>query len=175
LLWKIYQSFRQRIIYCLTVPDAQHVAAWLKEMASAEAYHAGNDKGIDRPALEQSFLQNEIQILVATVALGMGFDKPDISFVIHFQRPGSVIAYYQQVGRAGRAVDRAYGILLSGVEDDEIQDYFIESAFPSQLAMQTILETLEKNEALSFEEILSKVNISRNMVEKALKLLEWMA
>jgi ATP-dependent DNA helicase RecQ len=109
---------------------------------------------------------------VATVALGMGFDKPDISFVIHFQRPGSVIAYYQQVGRAGRAVDRAYGILLSGAEDDEIQDYFIETAFPSVQSMLEILDTLGSYETLSFDGLLSKVNIARSVLEKALKLLE---
>ncbi|MBE0411609.1 MAG: RecQ family ATP-dependent DNA helicase [Anaerolineales bacterium] len=161
------------IIYCLTVPDTQRVAEWLKSNGFiAEAYHAGNDNDIDRPALEQAFLNNEIQILVATVALGMGFDKPDISFVIHFQRPGSVIAYYQQVGRAGRAVDRAYGILLSGVEDEEIQDYFIKTAFPSVESMREILDTLERYEALPFSELLSKVNISWGMTEKALKMLE---
>jgi ATP-dependent DNA helicase RecQ len=161
------------IIYCLTVPDTERVTEWLKKNGfNAVAYHAGNDTEIDRPAIEQAFLRNEIKILVATVALGMGFDKPDISFVIHFQRPGSVIAYYQQVGRAGRAVDRAYGILLSGIEDDEIQDYFIETAFPTQQAMLDILGTLEKHESLSFEEILSRVNVARGVVEKALKLLE---
>jgi ATP-dependent DNA helicase RecQ len=161
------------IVYCLTVPDTQRVAEWLKRNGfNAEAYHAGNDTEIDRPALEQAFINNEIQVLVATVALGMGFDKPDISFVIHFQRPGSVIAYYQQVGRAGRAVDRAYGILLSGIEDDEIQDYFIETAFPSPQSMLEILDTLGKYETLSFDELLSKVNVARGMAEKALKLLE---
>jgi ATP-dependent DNA helicase RecQ len=161
------------IIYCLTVPDTKSVTEWLKMNGfNAVAYHAGNDSEIDRPAIEQAFLRNEIQILVATVALGMGFDKPDISFVIHFQRPGSVIAYYQQVGRAGRAVDRAYGILLSGIEDDEIQDFFIETAFPTQQAMLEILDALEKHESLSFEEILSRVNVARRVVEKALKLLE---
>jgi len=161
------------IVYCLTIPDTQRVAEWLKKNGfNAEAYHAGNDTEIDRPALEQAFINNEIQVLVATVALGMGFDKPDISFVIHFQRPGSVIAYYQQVGRAGRAVDRAYGILLSGVEDDEIQDYFIETAFPSVQSMREILDTLGRHETLSFDELLSKVNIARGVLEKALKLLE---
>ncbi len=161
------------IVYCLTVPDTQRVAEWLKRNGfNAEAYHAGNEIEIDRPALEQAFIKNEIQILVATIALGMGFDKPDISFVIHFQRPGSVIAYYQQVGRAGRAVDRAYGILLSGVEDDEIQDYFIETAFPNVESMCEILDILGRYEALSFDELLSKLNITRSVLEKALKLLE---
>lgn len=161
------------IIYCLTVQDTERVAGWLKQKGfSAEAYHAGDDNNLDRPALEQAFLNNETKILVATVALGMGFDKPDIGYVIHFQRPGSVVAYYQQVGRAGRAVERAYGILLSGAEDDEIQDYFIQSAFPSVGTMQQILATLENSEGLSNNEILAQVNVSRSMLAKALKLLE---
>jgi ATP-dependent DNA helicase RecQ len=161
------------IIYCLTVPDTERVAGWLKQKGfSAEAYHAGDDTNLDRPALEQAFLKNEVKILVATVALGMGFDKPDIGYVVHFQRPGSVVAYYQQVGRAGRAVERSYGILLSGVEDDEIQDYFIQSAFPSLETMRQILAALENSEGLAVNEILAQVNVSRSMLEKALKLLE---
>lgn len=161
------------IIYCLTVPDTERVTGWLKQNGfSAEAYHAGDDSYIDRPALEQAFLNNEIKILVATVALGMGFDKPDIGFVIHFQRPGSVVAYYQQVGRAGRAVERSYGILLSGAEDDEIQDYFIQSAFPGIETMSQILAALENTAGLAVTEILAQVNVSRSMLDKALKLLE---
>jgi len=161
------------IIYCLTVGDTERVTGWLNQKGfSVEAYHAGDDGVMDRPALEQAFLNNEIKILVATVALGMGFDKPDIDFVIHYQRPGSVVAYYQQVGRAGRAVEKSYGILLSGVEDDEIQNYFIESAFPAMQVFQDILHVLESSEGLSLYEILAKVNTTRSMAEKALKLLE---
>ena len=161
------------IIYCLTVADTERVTGWLKQKGfSAEAYHAGNDGNMDRSALEQAFLNNEIKILVATVALGMGFDKPDIDFVIHFQRPGSVVAYYQQVGRAGRAVEKSYGVLLSGDEDDEIQNYFIESAFPSTQVFLDILQELEKSEGLSLYEILVRVNTSKSMAEKALKILE---
>ena len=161
------------IVYCLTVADTQRVTSWLKQKGfSAEAYHAGDDGNMDRPALEQAFLNNEIKILVATVALGMGFDKPDIDFVIHFQRPGSVVAYYQQVGRAGRAVEKSYGILLSGVEDDQIQNYFIDSAFPNIQVTQDLLKVLENSESLSLYELLAKVNTSKAMAEKALKLLE---
>jgi ATP-dependent DNA helicase RecQ len=161
------------VIYCLTVADVERVTNWLKSQGiSAEAYHAGDDGKMDREALEKSLLANEIKALVATVALGMGFDKPDLAFVIHFQRPGSVVAYYQQVGRAGRAVDRAYGILLSGSEDDDIQDYFIESAFPSPETMTSILDALTASNGLSMNELLARVNVSRGMADRALKLLE---
>jgi len=161
------------VIYCSTVSDTELVAAWLNQKGiPAEAYHAGSDTLMDRPGLEQAFLDNQIKTLVATVALGMGFDKPDIGYVVHYQRPGSVVAYYQQVGRAGRAIDKAYGILLSGEEDDEIQNYFIESAFPSATTMQEILTELEQSENLGLNELLARVNISRAVAEKALKLLE---
>jgi ATP-dependent DNA helicase RecQ len=161
------------VIYCLTVADVERVTNWLKSQGiSAEAYHAGDDAKINREALERVLLANELKALVATVALGMGFDKPDLAFVIHFQRPGSVVAYYQQVGRAGRAVDRAYGILLSGSEDDDIQDYFIDSAFPSPEAMLSILDAVAAGNGLSLNELLSQVNVSRTLADRALKLLE---
>ncbi|MBN1486202.1 MAG: RecQ family ATP-dependent DNA helicase, partial [Anaerolineae bacterium] len=160
------------IVYCLTVADTQRVAKWLRSRGiRAEAYYGQLATDI-RIELEDALLKNEVKALVATVALGMGFDKPDLGFVIHFQRPGSVVAYYQQVGRAGRAVDRAYGILLSGTEDDEIQDYFIKSAFPSPVCMETVVETLEKYGELSIKQLLNHMNFSHRTVEQALSLLE---
>ena len=160
------------IVYCMTIADTERVAEWLRQKGfSVNAYHSEIEES-EREALEQSFLKNEIKILVATVALGMGFDKPDIEFVIHFQCPGSVVAYYQQVGRAGRSLDNSYGILLSGAEDDEIQNYFIESAFPDTRVFLRILELLENSDGMGLNDILSNLNISKSMVEKALKIME---
>ena len=160
------------VVYCLTVADVERVSSWLRSQGiRAEPYHAGDDAKMDRETLEKALVNNEIKALVATVALGMGFDKPDLAFVIHFQRPGSVVAYYQQVGRAGRAVDRAYGILLSGSEDDDIQDYFIDSAFPPP-EMISILDAVAAGNGLSMNDLLAKVNVSRSMADRALKLLE---
>lgn len=98
------------IIYALTVRDAHEVTAWLRQCGlNVRAYTGECD---DREDLEAALLENRVKALVATTALGMGFDKPDLAFVIHYQTPASVVAYYQQVGRAGRALDAAYGILL---------------------------------------------------------------
>lgn len=159
------------IIYTLTVRDAGQVAAWLQSRGiPAEAY--SGETGDRRAELEQALLDNRIKALVATTALGMGFDKPDLGFVIHFQAPGSVVAYYQQVGRAGRAVAAAYGVALSGVEETDINDYFIESAFPSRQEVADVLAALEAaSSGLSINELMTSVNISRGRIDKALQLL----
>ncbi|MEA2083910.1 MAG: RecQ family ATP-dependent DNA helicase [Thermodesulfobacteriota bacterium] len=160
------------IIYTLTQRDADRLARWLDiNEISAESYHAGI-AGEQKESLEQQLLNNEIKVLVATVALGMGFDKPDIGFVIHFQRPASVVHYYQQVGRAGRAVDEAYGILLCGEEDDNIADYFIRSAFPPQQHISAILRVLDESEnGLSVGELQRVLNLRKGQIDKVLKIL----
>ncbi|MDD2522421.1 MAG: RecQ family ATP-dependent DNA helicase [Anaerolineaceae bacterium] len=161
------------IIYCQTHADTELVTGWLQKRGfNAQAYHAGKCGEGQRAALERDFLDNKVKILVATVALGMGFDKPDISFVIHFQAPGSVIAYYQQAGRAGRALHHSYGILLSGEEDAEIHNFFIQSAFPDARVFYEILHTLEKTEGLCLDQILEQVNVNPILAERALRLLE---
>jgi ATP-dependent DNA helicase RecQ len=160
------------IIYTLTVRDAERVANWLKTQGiNAQAYHSELENNV-REVLEEQLLKNEIKALVATTALGMGFDKPDLGFVIHYQRPGSVVHYYQQVGRAGRAVDKAYGILLSGDEDSEITDYFISTAFPPQAHTENVLKALNQAEdGLSVPQLEQQLNLSRGQIDKVLKLL----
>jgi ATP-dependent DNA helicase RecQ len=160
------------IIYTLTVRDARIVADWLQSRGiDAHAYYGDRDNE-QRMRLEQDLLQNRIKALVSTPALGMGFDKPDLRFVIHFQRPGSVVHYYQQVGRAGRAVDEAFGVLLSGEEDTAITDFFIRTAFPSPREIGAILEELEDaEEGLSVPELEARINMPQAQIEKALKIL----
>lgn len=160
------------IIYTLTVRDAERVADWLTiQGIDAKTYHS-NLENPERQTLEDQLLNSEIKALVATTALGMGFDKPDLGFVIHYQRPGSVVHYYQQVGRAGRAVEQAYGILLSGDEDDDITNYFIRTAFPPQAHTQLILNALNQaNNGLSVPQLEQELNLSRGLIEKVLKLL----
>ncbi len=164
------------IIYTLTQRDAERLTEWLQiNQIEARAYHAGvpnNEDGTSaREAMEQQLLNNEIKVLVATVALGMGFDKPDLGFVIHFQRPASVVHYYQQVGRAGRAVDEAYGVLLCGEEDDHIADYFIRSAFPPQEHVSAILGALDQADGLSVPALQRELNLRQGQIDKTLKFL----
>jgi ATP-dependent DNA helicase RecQ len=160
------------IIYALTVRDTQQLAAWLRSQGiDAHAYWGGLESST-RQSLELRLLRNDIKAIVATTALGMGFDKPDLGFVIHFQRPGSVIHYYQQVGRAGRAIEESYGILLGGQEDDEISDYFIRTAFPPEAHVAEVLGALRAaDDGLSLTMIERQVNLHRGQIEKVLKSL----
>ena len=158
------------IVYALTVRDTGRIAEWLQSRGiDAVAYYGGQE---NRAELEEMLLDNRVKCLVATTALGMGFDKPDLGFVIHYQTPGSAVAYYQQVGRAGRAIDSAYGVMLGGNEDAEINDYFITSAFPTPEEANAILAALEDaSSGLSILEIQAQVNVSARRAEIATKIL----
>ena len=159
------------IIYTLTKRDANQVAEWLRSKGiEAEAYTG--DTGDRREELEQALLDNRVKALVATSALGMGFDKPDIGFVIHYQSPSSVVHYYQQVGRAGRALDAAYGVLLSGEEEVDVADYFIRSAIPTPDEVRQVIEALEATtNGLSIPALLGEINVSRGRIKKTIELL----
>ena len=159
------------IVYTLTVRDAGLVAAWLLSRGIEVAAYTG-ETGPDRKGLEQALLDNQVKALVATTALGMGFDKPDLAFVIHYQTPGSVVAYYQQVGRAGRALEAARGVLLSGGEDTEITGYFIRSAFPTRNEVEQVLAALQEADGgLTQRQIEAKVNVSAGRIQKTLQML----
>ena len=127
--------------------------------------------GAYREYLEDLLLRNKLKVLVATVALGMGYDKPDLGFVIHFQAPGSIVAYYQQVGRAGRAIDKAYGILITGTEDERIHEYFRRSAFPKAEWVAQILDALGKNDGLTARQLEKLVNLRSLQLAQVLKYL----
>ena len=160
------------IIYALTKGDAYRIAAWLRLKGHAVDAYTGGDENDRRIALEQALLENRVKALVATSALGMGFDKPDLGFVVHFQVPGSVVTYYQQVGRAGRALDDAYGILLHGRGDTDITTWFINAAFPARKDVEAILEALRgAPDGLSVPDLERAVNLGRGRITHALLLL----
>lgn len=166
------------IVYVLTTRDAEQVAQWLLDNGIDAAPYYGNvehpdfeDSNTYRQHLEEQLLNNQVKALVATTALGMGYDKPDLGFVVHYQAPGSIVAYYQQVGRAGRAIDEAYGILMTGKEDSEIHEYFRRSAFPSEENIQLILDTLGDNDSMPVRELESSANLRKSQIEHVLKYL----
>ena len=159
------------VVYCLTKADCDLVTDWLNENdIKSEKYYADISKE-DKAIVLEKFQQNEIKVLVATVAFGMGYDKPDIGFVIHFQRPANIVSYYQQIGRAGRGIELAYAVLLCGEEDEHINQYFINSAFPTEKDMNIVVDFITDNPGKSISEIKGALNIRANRVEKTLKYL----
>ncbi|WP_199434952.1 RecQ family ATP-dependent DNA helicase [Qaidamihabitans albus] len=161
------------IIYTLTVAAAHDIAALLTERGYAVAAYTGKTDPADRHAAEDDLLANRVKALVATSALGMGFDKPDLGFVVHVGAPSSPIAYYQQVGRAGRGVRRAEVVLLPGQEDIEIWNYFGSLAFPDETRVTQVLNTLTyADRPLSTAAIEPTVELSRSRLEMVLKVLD---
>jgi ATP-dependent DNA helicase RecQ len=161
------------IVYCLTVRDVENVAAWLAGRGiPVEAYHGSLDNQLRLDA-EAKLQTNQIKALVATTALGMGYDKPDLSFVVHFQSPGSPVAYYQQVGRAGRALQQSRGVLLRGLEDEQIQDYFIERAFAAEHLVNDIVHAFDSFDGpVSLIRVQNKVNVKIGVLELVVKQLD---
>jgi ATP-dependent DNA helicase RecQ len=162
------------IVYTLTKRDAEQVAAFLTANGIPALAYSGEQETEDRIATEERLLRNEIKAVVATSALGMGYDKADLTFVVHYQAPGSVVSYYQQVGRAGRGVDHADVVLLRGGEDRRIQDFFIEQAFPARERVATVLDELEAagSEGRTTRELMAVVNLGMGRIEAMLKILD---
>jgi ATP-dependent DNA helicase RecQ len=161
------------IVYCLTVPETRRVAAWLQANGIDAHAYSGRDGPDDRLVVEQVLAANACKAVVATSALGMGYDKPDLAFVVHYQAPDSPVAYYQQVGRAGRALERAEVILLGGPEDRRIWDYFTTTAFPPRRLVDEVLGLLDDaEEPLGLAEVQRQVNLGQGRLDQLLKILD---
>ncbi|MEO3784464.1 RecQ family ATP-dependent DNA helicase [Actinocorallia sp. B10E7] len=159
------------IVYTLTVAAAHEVAAMLRDRGFAVAAYSGQTEPAERLQAEQDLLDNKLKALVATSALGMGFDKPDLGFIVHLGAPSSPVAYYQQIGRAGRGVERAEVILLPGPEDRDIWSYFASLAFPPEPVVRNVLAELGER-PLSTAALEPRVDLSRNRLEMMLKVLD---
>jgi ATP-dependent DNA helicase RecQ len=161
------------IVYALTVAAAEDVAGFLRGQGHRVRAYTGRTDPAERLEAEAALLAGEVKALVATSALGMGFDKPDLGFVVHVGSPASPIAYYQQVGRAGRAVERADVLLLPGREDEEIWRYFATVGFPSEPHVEAVLVALaEAGRPLSTVALEARVELRRTRLELLLKVLD---
>ena len=162
------------IVYTLTISAAEEVAEFLRGRGHPVAAYTGKTDPEERLAAEADLLANRVKALVATSALGMGFDKPDLGFVVHLGAPASPVAYYQQIGRAGRAVDRAEVVLLPGAEDRDIWAYFASLAFPPEALVRQTLRVLAAagDEPLSTAALETRVDLSRTRLEMLLKVLD---
>jgi ATP-dependent DNA helicase RecQ len=162
------------IVYTLTKRDADQVATFLAANGISSLAYNGEQDTEERVATEERLLHNEVKAVVATSALGMGYDKADLTFVVHYQAPGSVVSYYQQVGRAGRGVEHADVILLRGGEDRRIQDFFIEQAFPERERVAAVLAELEAagEEGRTTRELMAVINLGMGRIEAMLKILD---
>ncbi|MCV7418135.1 RecQ family ATP-dependent DNA helicase [Mycolicibacterium litorale] len=160
------------IVYTLTVAQAHDIAGLLREHGHAVAAYTGSTDPTEREQLEADLLANRVKALVATSALGMGFDKPDLGFVIHLGAPSSPIAYYQQVGRAGRATSSAEVVLLPGREDQEVWRYFASVAFPSEAMVRSVIGALETDRPQSTPALEPLVDLNRSRLEMVLKVLD---
>ena len=161
------------IVYTLTVAQAQDVATALRDAGHVVSAYTGRQDADERIEAEQALLANRVKALVATSALGMGFDKPDLGFVVHLGSPNSPIAYYQQVGRAGRAVETADVLLLPGAQDRAIWDYFASLAFPGPGVVSRVLQVLgDASRPLSPPALEPLVDLRRTRLELLLKVLD---
>ncbi len=161
------------IVYCLTVSAAEQVASQLRATGLAVAAYTGQTDTTEREQLEADLKENRVKALIATSALGMGFDKPDLAFVVHLGAPSSPIAYYQQVGRAGRGVDSAVVVLLPGEEDRRIWEYFGSLAFPAERQVRETLAALEAGGGTqSVAALETQVDLKRSRLETMLKVLD---
>lgn len=161
------------IVYCLTVADTNRVAEWLNAKGIPAAAYSGETDPELRLQIEKQLKNNELKVVAATSALGMGFDKPDLAFVIHFQSPDSPVAYYQQVGRAGRAVDHAEVVLLWSERDEDIWQYFLDTGLPVQWHAEQVVEFLEaEGDWVGQREIEINVNMPSTRIAGLLKVLD---
>ncbi|MBM6623150.1 ATP-dependent DNA helicase RecQ [Micrococcaceae bacterium RIT802] len=160
------------IIYTLTVSAAEDITRLLREAGHDVRSYTGRTDPEERAASEQALKDNQVKALIATSALGMGFDKPDLGFVVHVGAPSSPVAYYQQVGRAGRGTDNADVLLLPGPEDREIWRYFATASMPDEERAHTVLSELEAaGTAVSVPALEARVNLRRSPLELLLKVL----
>lgn len=159
------------IVYTLTVGDAEKVSEYLNQSGTKALPYTGALDNELRLQAEEALKHNKIKALVATSALGMGYDKPDLGFVIHMGAPTSIIDYWQQAGRAGRDGKPAEAILLKTDHDIHVQEYFVSSGIPSKANAENVRNLLQEDVAQTTQALLPMVNLGQTRLELLLKIL----
>jgi ATP-dependent DNA helicase RecQ len=161
------------IVYTQTIDKAERLTNFLAEQGyTAAAYH-GRTEPEDRLRIENLLMSNKIKVVVATSALGMGYDKPDLAFCIHVGSPGSPIDYYQQIGRAGRSLEKAMVVLISDpIADPKLWEHFATSTIPKQPEIEAVLKCVQDSGSpLSSIDVSTRARVTRNTAELLLKTL----
>ena len=160
------------IVYVATPQRATDLTAYLRQQGhQVRAYH-GQLEADERLQIEDALRRNEIKAVVATSALGMGYDKPDLGFVVHVGSPSSPVDYYQQVGRAGRALDTALVVLIPTPEDQRLWRYFATATIPREDDARAVLSLLaDATDPLAVPPISIDTGIAEGRLEFLLKVL----
>ena len=159
------------IIYVPTVAETTRLAGFLASRGHNVAAYSGQLEPAEREAIELQLKRNELKAVVATSALGMGYDKPDLSFCIHVGSPDSPVAYYQQVGRAGRAIDTAVAVLLPAESDERLWEYFATASIPDPDNVATLLNTLSESGPASVVDLEMQTGLRRSRIDALLRVL----
>ncbi len=162
-------SARPAIVYAASRKDAESFAAHLNRKFSAQAYHAGLGPQV-REKVQNDFLSGKLDVVVATVAFGMGIDKANVRTVVHVALPGSVEAYYQEIGRAGRDGQPSRTILLHGYADRRMQDFLLDKNFPSTADLDRVARALP-DEFRTVDSLQEKLHMERETLERSIEKL----
>jgi ATP-dependent DNA helicase RecQ len=159
-------------VYCLTVSEAERVGEFLRSAGIDAASYTGATPPEERARIEAALDRGEVSCVVATSALGMGYDNPHLSHVVHLGSPSSPIAYYQQVGRAGRGGVDADAVLLPTRAERDIWAYFDATAMPPEPVVAEVLAALDRQAVTTVAQLEGMVNLRRGRLEALLKVLD---
>jgi RecQ family ATP-dependent DNA helicase len=164
------QARRPAIVYAPNRKQTESLAIDLADLAKAAAYHAGLSNTL-RASVQQDFLAGDLDVMVATIAFGMGIDKPDVRTVVHVALPGSVERYYQEIGRAGRDGAPSRAILMQSYSDRRTHDFFFEQDYPDVAILDEIFKRLQQEDAIPKEKLLEHLRLEPDVFEKAVDRL----